>query len=231
MDYEYSYEVNGGLFGAAMAVWILVVIAIYVVTVVGLWKTYVKAGRPGWAAIIPFYNWWVWVEIIGRPRWWFWVYLAAALLSWIPVLGWILAVVVFVIYLLGCLDMAKCFGKGAGYGIGLWLVPFVFAPMLGFGDAQYVGPVAAPAAGGYGAAPPPPPPSGGYAAPPAPPAPPSAPVTPMAVAAPVTSPVTPTETASAAPVTPPSTAAAPETPQAPPPAPPAGSPPPPPPLT
>ena len=70
----------------------------------------------------------------------------------------------FVLYLMGCLDMAKAFGRGAGTGIGLWLVPFVFAPILGFGDAQYVGPAAAVAGGGYGAAPPPPPPAGGYAA-------------------------------------------------------------------
>ena len=154
-------------------------IAIYVVTVIGLWKMYVKAGRPGWAAIIPIYNWWVWVEIIGRPRWWFWALVASVLLSWIPVVGIILSILMFVLYLMGCLDMAKAFGRGAGTGVGLWLVPFVFAPILGFGDAQYVGPVAAAPAGGYGAAPPPPPPAAGYAVPTAPPAPPAAPVTPV----------------------------------------------------
>ena len=165
---------------------------------------YVKAGKPGWAAIIPIYNWWVWVEIIGRPRWWFWVYLAAVLLAWIPLVGFILAIVIFVIYLMGCLDMAKCFGRGTGTGIGLWLVPFVFAPILGFGDAQYVGspprgPRVRRAAAARGAAATPPlrrrrrrP----FAAPPAPPAPPAAPVTPTQAAtpsAPVTPPVTPAE--------------------------------------
>ena len=196
MDYT-SPEVNNGALGALLVVWTLFAIAIYVVTVIGLWKMFVKAGKPGWAAIIPFYNWWVWVEIIGRPTWWFWALVASALLSWIPILGWILSVAVFVLYLLGCLDMAKCFGKGGGFGIGLWLLPFVFAPILGFGDAQYLGPVAAPA-GGVGASPPPPP--GGYglpSSPPAPPAPPAQPFTPPA-------PVTPAATApaEAAPATP-----------------------------
>ena len=74
MDYNYTYEADGGGVFAASARRLvrLIIIAVYVVTVIGLWKMYVKAGRPGWAAIIPVYNWWVWVEMIGRPRWWFW---------------------------------------------------------------------------------------------------------------------------------------------------------------
>ena len=163
MDYNYTYESDGGgiFAGIMLAVWLVFILAVYVVTVIGLWKMYVKAGKPGWAAIIPIYNWWVWVEMIGRPRWWFWVYLAAVLLAWIPVVGFILAIVIFVIYLMGCLDMAKCFGRGTGTGIGLWLVPFVFAPILGFGDAQYVGPATATAGAYGGATPPPPPPAAG----------------------------------------------------------------------
>ena len=156
MDYNYAYDVNDGALGALFAVYLIFMIAIYVVTVVGLWIGCVKAGRPGWAAIIPIYNWWVWVEMIGRPRWWFWALVASVLLSWISIVGIILGILMFVLYLMGCLDMAKAFGRGAGTGIGLWLVPFVFAPILGFGDAQYLEPVAAPAGGGYGAAPPPP---------------------------------------------------------------------------
>ena len=152
------------------------IIAIYVVAVIGLWKMYVKAGRPGWAAIIPVYNWWVWVEIIGRPRWWFWALLAYILLSWIPIVGFILGIAMFVLFLLGCLDMAKCFGKGTGYGIGLWLLSMVFMPILGFGDAQYVGPVAAGPAPradtasrmGQPMAPPPAPPAGQQYVPPTP---------------------------------------------------------------
>ena len=228
MDYNYTYESDGGgiFAGIMLAVWIVFILAVYVVTVIGLWKMYVKAGKPGWAAIIPIYNWWVWVEIIGRPRWWFWVYLAAVLLAWIPIVGFILAIVIFVIYLMGCLDMAKCFGRGSGTGVGLWLLPFVFAPILGFGEAQYVGPAAA-TAGGYGGAAPPPPAAGTFAAPPAPPAPPAAPVTPAQAttpSAPYTPPVTPAEAAPAETAVTEAADAPPEAPAAP------SSPPPPPPL-
>ena len=148
MDYETTTQVETGALGALLVVYFIVLIAIYVITVIGLWKMYVKAGRPGWAAIIPVYNWWVWVEMIGRPRWWFWALVASLLLSWIPIVGIILSILMFVLYLMGCLDMAKAFGKGAGTGIGLWLVPFVFAPILGFGDGADVLSVAASAGGG-----------------------------------------------------------------------------------
>ena len=35
---------------------------------------------------------------------------------------------------------AKSFGKGIGYVLGLLLLPFIFYPMLAFGDASYQGP-------------------------------------------------------------------------------------------
>ena len=34
-------------------------------------------------------------------------------------------------------DLAKRFGKGNGFGVGLWLLGFIFVPILGFGDATY----------------------------------------------------------------------------------------------
>ncbi len=139
MDYTNQYPVDSGGFGIFVILYVVFILVLYAVTAAGLWKMYAKAGKPGWAAIIPLYNWWVWVDIIGRPRWWFWVVLASVLLSWIPLVGIALSIAVAVLYLLGCLDMAKCFGRGGGTGVGLWILPFVFAPLLGFGSAQFEG--------------------------------------------------------------------------------------------
>ena len=94
MDSSVDYTVSAGGLGVLFAIYMIFIIAIYVVAVIGLWKMYVKAGKPGWAAIIPGYNWWVWVEIIGRPRWWFWAFLAYILLSWIPIVGFILGIAI-----------------------------------------------------------------------------------------------------------------------------------------
>ncbi len=107
-----------------------VYIAIIVGFIVGMWKCFEKAGKPGWAAIIPIYNIIVMLEIVGRPLWWI-------ILFFIPVVS----VIAFVIV---SIDFAKSFGKDAAYGIGLFILPFVFYPLLGFGDAKYVGASAQP---------------------------------------------------------------------------------------
>jgi len=133
--YTTSYDTSsksGGiaaLFGGAfLIVWLVVL----VVTVIGMWKVFEKAGKPGWAAIIPIYNYWVLAEIAGRPGWLALVFLIA----WIPIVGGLAALVVSVII---SIDVAKSFGKDPVYAILLILLPFIGYPMLGFGDAKYVG--------------------------------------------------------------------------------------------
>jgi|BarGraNGADG00312_1021997.scaffolds.fasta_scaffold20231_2 hypothetical protein len=133
MNYNYSYSLGG----AGAAVMFLLMIAVYVVVVIGWWKTFVKAGQPGWAAIVPFYNLYIWVKIAGRPTWWFWVMLVGVLLGWIPILGWILIIGVWVMSLLLALDVAKNFGQGTGFGILLWLFSGIMYLVLGFGNYQY----------------------------------------------------------------------------------------------
>jgi len=133
-----AQESGGG--GSAVLVWIIAVIALYAIA---YWKIFTKAGQPGWASLIPFYNVYIILKIVGREGWWL-------ILYFIPIVS-------FVIQIIVAIDLAKSFGKGAGFGIGLAFLPFIFGPILGFGDASYQGPAAA--AGGTGmAAPPPPPP-------------------------------------------------------------------------
>ncbi|HEU0106532.1 MAG TPA: DUF5684 domain-containing protein [Vicinamibacteria bacterium] len=115
----------GALFGGAFfLVWLAVIVLIFV----SLWKIFEKAGKPGWAGIVPIYNAIVLLEIVGRPIWWF-------VLLLVPCVGIVVGIIL-------CIDLAKSFGKDAGYGIGLALLGFVFFPMLAFGDARYVGPAA-----------------------------------------------------------------------------------------
>ena len=114
---QYSYSGN---------IWSnLVSIVIAVLVIAGLWKTFDKAGRPGWAAIIPFYNFYMLCKVAGRPGWW--------------LILWFIPIVDIIVLLIVSIDVAKQFGKGAGYGIGLWILPFIFYRMLGFGQDQYQG--------------------------------------------------------------------------------------------
>ena len=94
-----------------------------VVVIAGWWNVFTKAGAPGWAAIIPIYNMVVLLQIAGRPIWWI-------LLMLIPIVGIVVQVIM-------CIDIARNFGKGTGFGLGLAFLGFLFFPILGFGDAEY----------------------------------------------------------------------------------------------
>lgn len=109
-----------------MGVVIIIYLAIIVLLIVSQWKIYSKANKPGWACLIPIYNIIVFLEIIGKPWWWLLLFL-------IPVVN-----IVFAIWMTNLLS--KSFGKSEGFTIGLLLLPFIFYPILGLGDAKYNGP-------------------------------------------------------------------------------------------
>jgi hypothetical protein len=132
MDYNSEYSAAGAGIGAGMVIfWLAIVVLVYA----GLWKIFVKAGKPGWAAIVPIYNLIVLIEIVGKPMIW---------ILWliIPCVN-----IVFAVWLYNLLS--KSFGKTEGYTAGMIILPFVFIPMLGFGDAKYLGPSAAEAQNGF----------------------------------------------------------------------------------
>jgi hypothetical protein len=109
--------------GIGGVIFMLVELAILVLVIAGLWKVFTKAGQPGWAAIVPIYNMIVILKIAGKPVWWI-------ILMLIPFVNIVIA---FLIYM----SVARNFGKGAGFGVGLTLLGPVFIPILGFGDSQY----------------------------------------------------------------------------------------------
>jgi hypothetical protein len=104
----------------------LIYLAVIALDIIGMWMVFSKAGQPGWAAIIPFYNIYVLLKVVGRPGWWLILFL-------IPFVN-------FVMWIIVSLDLSKSFGKGGGFAVGLILLSFIFIPILGFGDARYVGP-------------------------------------------------------------------------------------------
>ena len=112
-------------------VFLLILLALIILLIVSVWKIFTKAGKPGWACIVPIYNLIVFLEIVGRPIWWI-------ILMLIPVVNIIVGFILSI-------DLAKSFGKDVGYGVGMFLVTFIlgipiFQAILGLGSASYVGP-------------------------------------------------------------------------------------------
>jgi hypothetical protein len=95
------------------------------ILVAGYWRLLTKAGKPGWAILVPIYNAIVMQQISGKPLWWLLLYL-------VPGVNIVIAVI--------CIfALAENFGKGRGYALGMLFLPWVFVPMLAFSDAQFVG--------------------------------------------------------------------------------------------
>ncbi len=107
---------------------IIIYLAIIIFEIAAMWKIFVKAGKPGWAAIIPIYNLIVLLEIVGKPLWWIVLFL-------IPFVNYI-----FLIWTLNLLSLS--FGKDTGFTLGLIFLGPIFFPILGFGKAEYQGPAA-----------------------------------------------------------------------------------------
>ena len=124
-SYSYDPDAFSALFSGFALIYFLVIIGVSVLMIVSLWKIYDKAGEPGWAAIVPYYNNYILFKILYGNGWKF-------LMLLIPFYN---------IYLLIKINfsLAKRFGLGAGFGFGLMFLPVIFYPILAFGDAEYEG--------------------------------------------------------------------------------------------
>jgi len=127
---EQSYQnmESGGIM-AVLGAMAFVYAIVLLILIIATWKIFTKAGKPGWAAIIPIYSAIVFLEIVGKPVWWIFLFL-------IPFVN-----IVFMIIAIN--SLSKSFGKDIVMTLLLLLLPFIGLPMLAFGDARYVGPAGA----------------------------------------------------------------------------------------
>jgi hypothetical protein len=120
-SYDGSTHVSvsgGGLGLGTLAFWIAFIVAM----IAAGWKVLSKAKLPGWGMLVPIYNVYLWFKLAGHPNWTWWLLLP-------PVAG--------ILSIIATFEIAKKFGKGTGFALGLWLLPIIFMPILAWGDAQY----------------------------------------------------------------------------------------------
>lgn len=141
------YGFAGGMFATLGIFAVLVSVALYVLQIIGWWKIYTKAGEAGWKSLIPIYNFYILYKICWETKY-FWYTLAAALLSGIfsgiggticTLLGGLLSIAILVLTIMQNYKLAKAFGHGGGYTVGLIFIPWLFVLLLGFGSSEYQG--------------------------------------------------------------------------------------------
>src|SRR4030081_163362 len=114
---QYNSNTSSGPGAAAFLFFFLFAVAAYVFYGYCLGLVFRKAGQPLWAGFVPFYNTYVILKIVGRPGWWLILYFS-------PIVNVVVGIIVY-------LDLAKSFGKGLGFGLGLFFLSFIFIPILG----------------------------------------------------------------------------------------------------
>ncbi len=128
----------------ALASMMGIVVVWGILTIIAFWKVFAKAGESGWKSLIPYYNAYILFKISWKPVM-FWAYLALSVVlmlttASVPVLAGLCSVALFVLYVIAMIQLAKSFGKGVGFGVGLILLNTIFIMILAFGSAKYVGP-------------------------------------------------------------------------------------------
>jgi hypothetical protein len=112
--------------GAAVGIIVVAVVlyvAVAVIVIASMWRLFNKSGQKGWTAIVPILNTLVLLKVVHKELWWI-------ILLFIPCVNIVVLVIVY-------FGLAEAFGKGAGWGIGILLLPFIFMPALAFGSSQY----------------------------------------------------------------------------------------------
>lgn len=125
MNNSHAVDAAAGAASIMFLVFLLIMFAVLIFFIAAVWKVFTKAGQPGWACIIPIYNLYVFTQIAGKPGWW-------VLLFFIPVVGLVITIIILV-------EVARNFGQGTGFALGLFFLPIIFYPILGFGSATYGG--------------------------------------------------------------------------------------------
>lgn len=123
--YYTTTSVDTEALGAAMGVASVFALILMVIMIVANWKIFAKAGKPGWASIVPFYNMYTLFEVAGMNGWMF-------LLLLVPIVNIVMAIMVYI-------NLAKAFGQSGAFAVGLILLNPIFSLILAFGKAQYVG--------------------------------------------------------------------------------------------
>ena len=127
-------------------IFLLFVLAFFIFLFVTNWGIFSKAGKPGWAILVPFYNAYIMSEIaFGNANYFIavmflWVIAYIGRVTGMEIISTLVRLASLVLCIIYCFKISKAFGKSGGFAVGLVLLPLIFFPILAFGNVEYIGP-------------------------------------------------------------------------------------------
>ena len=133
-------------------IYLVVALAWWILQIIANWKVFTKAGEAGWKSIIPVYSDYVSYRIAWQPSY-FWLVFILGIISSIAsgmadpdgtnttilLIVSLIRIILAIISVIYSVKLARAFGKGIGFAIGLIFLQPIFMLILGFGDAPYYG--------------------------------------------------------------------------------------------
>ena len=145
MNYYTTSEILPAILGAFIGVFmflLVVCLLLGILSIIGHWRVFSKAGQPGWGAIVPFFGSYLLHKISWGNGWLFLVPLVLTFLGGLLMdsfFGTLFAIASIAFICLTRYKTAKAFGKGAGFTVGLVLLNWLFTLILGCSGAKYLG--------------------------------------------------------------------------------------------
>ena len=138
-----SMMVLGGMYLIFAFVW-------WILQIIANWNIFTKAGEAGGKSLIPIYGDYVSYKIAWQTSYFWLNFILGILLSYVSnanlnesmflsLIVILLKIALTVINIMYCVKLARAFGRGIGFAIGLILLQPIFLLILGFGSDQYYG--------------------------------------------------------------------------------------------
>jgi hypothetical protein len=133
-----DFGLGGAIVGGAAGAIVGAIIGIALI--IGMWKLFTKAGKPGFYAVVPLLNIKTLVDVAGLPSSWFWYFLIGAALA-TPTVGLTGIISLYALYII-VRQLRRVFGKSDSVGAVLMTIVFssIVLPAIGLGKDTYIGP-------------------------------------------------------------------------------------------
>ena len=135
--------------GAAIGTYLTALAVYYILIVIAGFKIFTKKKKKGWKSLIPIYRWYIFYKI-AKVNFWVWWFIPVILggivssnntdkpANWLVILSVVVAVYTVVAWAKFARGLAKSFGRGAGFAVGIFFLREIFLLILGFGSSKYV---------------------------------------------------------------------------------------------